>query len=556
MEPGSASRLAGARRALALRRDAGRARPARGAAPRARASAALLVGGVRGRSARRTPRRRGRGGMRGGPRRLLRDGRRRLDVGGDGGDGARRSSAAGWRRVAGAPRAPRPRGAVRSRRGGRRPGRPRDQLPVLVGAAQMRASQGRQPRRPARRRRVACERRRSRCSRGRQAATCSVRSCWSAAAGCGAAARDARSAAAREPTNWQPWLILARIEAERGRVPARCAPPAGRGLRTRGRRCSEPAHGDVTGRAGPARVAVAARSRAGSARRDRRPGRARCCAPSGQRPYFTQRCRDALECSTSACAAQPRRTDVPVEQRRRSPGALAVSTSSPAHAGSATVRPVDAAARPTKGRVSPSLDAQPRGRPARTTRRPTGAAGRRHAGRARTVARRLQSRSIDSTPSSDRDRTREVARSRHQRATSRSWVSHTAGSRRTAASRAGRRPPRPGGRTPRDGRAARTARRARACPAASRPRPAAARPCRARARRRAAGRRAPRRGSRRDRPPARARSDLLRGHRAVVAGELGEDGSVDGAGHGPRDRAVAAVGGTRSAGTVARTSGV
>ncbi len=34
------------------------------------------------------------------------------------------------------------------------------------------------------------------------------------------AARDARDATERESTNWQTWLILARIEAERGRVSA------------------------------------------------------------------------------------------------------------------------------------------------------------------------------------------------------------------------------------------------------------------------------------------------------------------------------------------------
>jgi hypothetical protein len=34
------------------------------------------------------------------------------------------------------------------------------------------------------------------------------------------AAADAKRAAEREPTNWQPWLILARIEAERGRSAA------------------------------------------------------------------------------------------------------------------------------------------------------------------------------------------------------------------------------------------------------------------------------------------------------------------------------------------------
>jgi Flp pilus assembly protein TadD len=31
---------------------------------------------------------------------------------------------------------------------------------------------------------------------------------------------DAQRATRREPTNWQLWLILGRIEAERGRVPA------------------------------------------------------------------------------------------------------------------------------------------------------------------------------------------------------------------------------------------------------------------------------------------------------------------------------------------------
>jgi Flp pilus assembly protein TadD len=33
-----------------------------------------------------------------------------------------------------------------------------------------------------------------------------------------AAALDARRATEREPTNWETWLILGRIEAERGRV--------------------------------------------------------------------------------------------------------------------------------------------------------------------------------------------------------------------------------------------------------------------------------------------------------------------------------------------------
>ena len=32
------------------------------------------------------------------------------------------------------------------------------------------------------------------------------------------AAADARRAADREPTNWEHWLVLARIEAERGRI--------------------------------------------------------------------------------------------------------------------------------------------------------------------------------------------------------------------------------------------------------------------------------------------------------------------------------------------------
>jgi hypothetical protein len=58
-----------------------------------------------------------------------------------------------------------------------------------------------------------------------------------------AAARDARRATDREPTNWQPWLVLARIEAERGRVSAavraarraRAANPSSPLFRVRGR---------------------------------------------------------------------------------------------------------------------------------------------------------------------------------------------------------------------------------------------------------------------------------------------------------------------------------
>jgi Flp pilus assembly protein TadD len=34
----------------------------------------------------------------------------------------------------------------------------------------------------------------------------------------GVAAREARRATIKEPTNWQTWLILGRIEAERNRV--------------------------------------------------------------------------------------------------------------------------------------------------------------------------------------------------------------------------------------------------------------------------------------------------------------------------------------------------
>ncbi len=37
------------------------------------------------------------------------------------------------------------------------------------------------------------------------------------------AAADARRATAREPTNWKHWLVLARIEAERGRIGAAVA---------------------------------------------------------------------------------------------------------------------------------------------------------------------------------------------------------------------------------------------------------------------------------------------------------------------------------------------
>jgi tetratricopeptide (TPR) repeat protein len=37
------------------------------------------------------------------------------------------------------------------------------------------------------------------------------------------AAADARRATQREPTNWNHWLILARIEAERGRIGAAVA---------------------------------------------------------------------------------------------------------------------------------------------------------------------------------------------------------------------------------------------------------------------------------------------------------------------------------------------
>jgi Flp pilus assembly protein TadD len=39
----------------------------------------------------------------------------------------------------------------------------------------------------------------------------------------GRAAAEARHATAREPTNWENWLVLARIEAEAGRVPAAIA---------------------------------------------------------------------------------------------------------------------------------------------------------------------------------------------------------------------------------------------------------------------------------------------------------------------------------------------